>query len=229
MGLPRGAAAAGAAVLLTVLCGCSGQPDSGLPSPAQRLVTAKQRADAASSLHLRLTSRDVPTGAVGVLGADGVGTRAPAFKGTVKARLRGVEGDIEVVAVDGGVWLKLPFAPAMVKTDPAVFGAPDPATLFSTGAGITSLLPSTVNPVAGEPVRDGADVLTSITGTVPGRRVVDLLHVGDPGQPFEVRYGITESGELRTATLTGPFFPSARSTYELMLDRYGDPVDIRRP
>ena len=30
-------------------------------------------------------------------------------------------------------------------------------------------------------------------------------------------------------TLTGPFFRGSTSTYTLTLDRYGDPVEIRKP
>ncbi len=224
-----------AAITLAVLAGvvlssCSSSaPEVKPPDPAQRLATAKQRADAASSVHLLLTSRDVPPDAIGVLGAEGWGTRAPAFKGTFKARLKGVEGDAEVVAVDGGVWMKLPFAPAMIKTDVNTFGAPDPASLFSPTAGITSLLPATINPTSGESVREGSEVLSTISGTLPGQKVRDLLRTGDAGQPFEVRYGLTESGDLRKATVTGPFFPGTRSSYDVILDRYGEPVDIRRP
>lgn len=218
------------ALMTGAVAGCSSEPaQPAEPEPAQQLASAQQRAEAATSVHLSLTSRDVPPEAIGVLGADGWGTRAPAFKGTFKARLRGVEGDVEVVAVDGAVWLKLPFAPALVQTDLATFGAPDPAGLFAPGTGIASLLPATNNPVRGEPVRVGAEVLTTISGTVPGQRIRDLLRTGEAGQPFEVRYGLTEAGDLRTATVTGPFFPGSRSTYEVVLDRYGEPVDIRRP
>ena len=47
---------------------------------------------------------------------------------------------------------------------------------------------------------------------------------------FGVTYGLTDPGnELRTVTLTGPFFRGSTSTYALTLDRYGDPVEIRQP
>jgi len=40
----------------------------------------------------------------------------------------------------------------------------------------------------------------------------------------------TATGQLREATLTGPFFDaSTTSTYTVVLDKYGEQVDIRAP
>ena len=57
----------------------------------------------------------------------------------------------------------------------------------------------------------------------------DLFHLGDGTGTFAVSYGITESDQLRTATLTGPFFPPAEATYLLTLTDYGAPVEITSP
>ena len=46
---------------------------------------------------------------------------------------------------------------------------------------------------------------------------------------FTVSYGITESNELRTATLKGPFFPGVEATYLLTMTDYGAPATITRP
>lgn len=217
-------------VIALVLVGCSSQPEPTAIDPATRLATAKQRADAAGSVHLVLTSRDLPADAAGVLGAEGSGTnRPPAFAGTFKVRFKGIEGDTQVVATGGEIWLKLPFAPTMVKADIAAFGAPDPASLMAPQGGITSLLTSTTGATEGEDVREGTEVLSTVTGKVPGSAVRSMLHTGDDRQEFDATYGLTAEGDLRKATVTGPFFPGGRSTYEVTLDRYGEPVDIRRP
>lgn len=218
-----------AGVTVSLVGGCSDEP--GPPAdPVARLATAKQRADAAGSVHLVLTSRDVPVDAAGVLGAEGSGTnRPPAFAGTFKVRFRGIEGDTQVVATGGEVWLKLPFAPTLVKADIAAFGAPDPASLMAPEGGITSLLTSTTGAAQGPDVRDGTEVLSTVTGKVPGSAVRSMLRTGDDRQEFDATYGLTSDGDLRKATVTGPFFPGGRSTYEATLDRYGEPVDIRRP
>ena len=56
-----------------------------------------------------------------------------------------------------------------------------------------------------------------------------LLHLGDGTGTFTVSYGLTESNELRTATLKGPFFPGVEATYLLTMTDYGAPATITRP
>ena len=88
--------------LLFALTACSGGAGSTAPAPAtpaDRLAAAKAAMDRAASVHLVLTSRDVPSAADGVLGADGVGTHAPAFKGRLDARISGIQAAVDVVSV----------------------------------------------------------------------------------------------------------------------------------
>jgi len=216
---------------LWMTAGCSGSDKSqvGL-SAAQQLAAAKTTFDAATSVHLTLRSSGIPASASGVLGADGSGTNAPAFKGTLDARISGFEAKVEVVAVDKVLYLKLPFTTDFVKANPKDYNAPDPAQLFAKEGGISSLLTATTNPVEGKKVRVGADVLQTITGTLPGASVSKLLSVGSATKTYKVTYGITVPGnELRTVTMTGPFYKGATSTYVLTLDQYGAPVAISKP
>lgn len=200
------------------------------PSPAQRLAAAKAKVDAATSFHITLSSAGLPDGASGIVSADGVGQHPPAFKGTFKVRLRGVEADAQVVSLKGEVYAKLPLIPGMNKIDPKTFGLPDPAMLFSTDKGLTSLLTETAAPQKGEPVRLASEVLTTVSGTVPGTKVVDLLGIGDRAGTFAATYGLTDDQQLRQVILKGPFFGSgSTSTYTLVLDRYGQPVTIEKP
>jgi lipoprotein LprG len=248
-----------------VLTACTGS-DSG-PSKltaAQQLAAAKVKVDAATSMHLTVRSSNLPASVNGVLGADGTGTHAPAFKGTLSARISGFEAKVDVVAINKLLYVKLPFTTQFVQADPKKYNAPDPAQLFAKQGGVTSLLTATTNPVTGPKTRAGSDVVQTITGTLPGAAVKKLLNVGDPTKPFKVTYGITEpGGELRTVTMTGPFYGStssapkqppplpnqrpsapaaspsaastaatstaATSTYTLILDKYGAPVEIRKP
>jgi len=216
---------------LWMTAGCSG-PDKAevRPTAEQQLATAKAKLDAATSVHLTLRSSGIPANASGVLGADGSGTNAPAFKGTLDARIGGFEAKVEVVAVDKVLYLKLPFTTDFAPADPKEYNAPDPAQLFAKQGGISSLLTATANPVEGKKIRVGADVLQTITGTLPGASVSKLLSVGDATKTFKVTYGITvPGGELRTVTMTGPFYQGATSTYVLTLDNYGAPVAISKP
>ena len=200
------------------------------PTAAQRLDAAKERLDATPSVHLALTSSDVPQGSTGVIAAEGVGAHPPAFDGTFTVALQGVQGKAEVTAVDGRVWAKLPIVPGKNEIDPEQFGIPDPAVLFSPDEGLTSLLTATQDPVLGDKVRKGTEVLTSVTGTLPGDAVVDLFLVGDRGATYAATYALTDEDELREVGLTGPFFGSGTtSTYRLVLDRYGEDVAITAP
>ena len=66
-------------------------------------------------------------------------------------------------------------------------------------------------------------------GHLPVARIVDLSVLGDKNAVFDVRNVISDSGQLRTVSLTGPFYTGATSPYDLTLDKYGDPVEIAKP
>jgi len=216
-------------------CGGSDKAQVKGPTAAAQLAAAKAKVDAATSLHLTLSSSGIPASVNGVLSGDGTGTHAPAFKGKLGARISGFEATVDVVAIDRLLYVKLPFTTEFVQADPKTYNAPDPAQLFATDGGITSLMTATVNPVEGPKIRVGPDVLKTIKGTLPGTAVAKLLNIGDPTKTFNVTYGITDpGGELRTVTMTGPFYKGATSTpvtstYVLKLDKYGAPVEISKP
>ncbi|MHA3837690.1 LppX_LprAFG lipoprotein [Terrabacter sp. AAH1] len=228
-----------AAAVLSALCvvsvaSCASDgdpaPEQTQLSPAQRLAAAKAKVDAATSVHLKLASANVPQGASGVVSADGWGKHPPAFKGTFKVTLKGIQADAEITSVDGKVYAKLPLIPGTNEIDPKQFNLPDPAVLFSTDKGLTSLLTATTSPTAGEQVRQGSEVLTTIKGTVPGKAVTDLFLIGDSSGSFTATYGLTDSQELRQVAIAGPFFGAgSASTYTLTLDQYGQPVTITKP
>ena len=227
-----------ALVVATSLTACSGgdkQAEVKKLTAAEQLASAKAKADAATSLHLTLRSSGIPETANGVLAADGSGTHAPAFKGTLDARIAGFAAKVDVVAIDQLLYLKLPFTTDFTEADPKEYNAPNPALLFAKEGGITSLMTATTNLVEGEATRSGADVLRTITGKLPGANIVKLLNFGDGAKTFDVTYGITDpGGELRNVTLVGPFFKSGTSTpvmstYVLTLDKYGAPVEISKP
>ena len=222
-----------ALVMAAALTACSGgDKQAGVKklTAAEQLASAKAKADAATSMHLTLRSSGIPETANGVLAADGSGTHAPAFKGTLDARIAGFAAKVEVVAINSLLYLKLPFTTEFTEADPKEFNAPNPALMFAKEGGITSLMTATTNLVEGEATRSGADVLRTITGKLPGASIVKLLNFGDAAKTFDVTYGITDpGGELRSVTLVGPFFKNATSTYVLTLDKYGAPVEISKP
>lgn len=223
-----------------LLAGCSDDGDDETattsapppPTAADRLEQAHAALLEAGSVHLTMTGADLPEDVNSyIISADGSGTmEPPAFTGTITAMVAGIQADVPTTALDGELWVKLPYVPTHVKTDPATLNVPDPATLFDPEAGLVGLLPKTEDPEFGERSRAGAEVVQEVQGTLPGEVVTDLLYVGDANSPFEVTYGLVEeSWEVRTVTITGPFYPPATSTYTLTLDQYGEPVTVARP
>ena len=227
------------ALVAATLTACSDEPDetdatSAPPPPtaADRLAQAHDVLVEAGSLHLELVGTDLPEDqSTFIINASGDGTMdPPAFDGTITAKISGIQADVPTVAVDGDLYVKLPFAPRHVRTDPADLGVPDPATLFDREGGLVSLLEDTEDPEFGDQRREGSEVVQEVVGTLPGQVVRDLLQAGDPEADFDVSDGlIEEDWPVRTVVITGPFYPPATSTYSLTLDSYGAPVTVTAP
>jgi lipoprotein LprG len=229
---PAALLAVATAAAALALGGCSEDaPAAPEESPTEKLDAAKETFDAAESVQLDLSSRDVPPRENGVTAAKGAGVISatePAFSGTITGTIEGVAGTIDVIAIGETTDLKF-FTPDYEETDLATLDAPNPALFFDPVKGISSLLPETADPVEAGRTRAGSEVLDRIDGTLPGARIEELFSLGDGTGTFAVSYGLTTSGELRTATLVGPFFPGVEATYLLSLTDYGAPVEITRP
>lgn len=201
-------------------------------TPEEYLTEARETLIDAGSIHLTLTGSDLPEQEESyIISADGQGSMSPpAFKGKFTARFRGVQADMPAVAVEGKLFVKLPFAPSHVELDPATFNVPDPATLLDKDSGLVSLLSDTEDPKLGERIRIEKEVARQIVGTLPADAVRRVLTIGHTEQPFDVTYGIVEDNtEVRTVAIRGQFYPPVTSSYSLTLDRYGEQVAIERP
>lgn len=221
------------AALVLALAACSGEdaPAAEGPTPAEVLAEAKATLDATSGVSISLVAEDLPEGVTAIRRAEGVGTHEPAFDGTLTVVLSGTDFDVPVVAVDDTVYAQIPLTPGWSDVDPAEYGAPDPARLMETEGGLSSLLTATTRIEAGESVRGGEDnreVLTEYTGSVPGD-VVDGVIPSASGD-FEATYTVREDSVLRTARLTGVFYPdTAPMTYVIDFADYGSTPDIAAP
>ncbi|WP_243060956.1 LppX_LprAFG lipoprotein [Nocardioides sp. SR21] len=229
----RNALAATALVVLSVT-GCSGDdPSSGGDGddPTAVLAEAKTNLDETSGVHLTLATDDLPDGVTGVTGADGIGTHAPAFDGTITVALSGQPFEVPVVAVDGTVYAQLPLTTGWQDIDPAEYGAPDPAELMNPDAGFSTLLTETTDVEEGESVRGGennSEVLTEYTGTVAGDVVANIIPTASGD--FDASYTISDDSELREVSLTGVFYEDSESmTYTVTFDDYGTEKDITAP
>ncbi|QZY27865.1 LppX_LprAFG lipoprotein [Nocardioides coralli] len=214
------------------LTGCSDDaPAAEERSPEEVLALAKTALDETSGVRITLDADQVPVGVTSISGAEGVGIHPPAFEGTLTAVLAGSEFEVPVVAVDGKVYAQIPLTPGWSDVDPADYGAPDPGGLMSTDEGLSSLLTATTGVEEGESVRGGADndeVLTEYSGTVPGTVVSNVIP--SASGDFDALYTVAADGELRSAELTGVFYPDTEPmTYTLTFDDYGVEQDITAP
>jgi lipoprotein LprG len=213
--------------LLLVSCSHDAKKSS---DPTKVLAEAKKNLDTTTGVHILLSTDKLPTGVSGLLKADGVGTHDPAFEGDIKVSVGGVLADAKVVATGGDVYAKLPFTTKFTKIDPARFGAPDPAVLMSDSGGLSSLLTAATDVKEGKQVRDGKRVLTSYTGTVPGKAVAAVIPSADSSADFKATFTVTDQQELAKAVLTGPFYPKAGDvTYTIVFDDYGTKKNIKAP
>ena len=230
---PRLLAALALTLVGATAVSCGGGSDGGKASgdPAAVLATAKATLDDTSGVHITLSTDDLPEGVTGIVRADGDGTHAPAFDGSITVKLLGQSVDVPVIAVDGVVYAKLPFTSSFQDIDPGEYGAPDPAALFTSDAGLSSLLPATTSLKAGASVRGGEgnrEVLTTYTGTVAGTTVSNFIP--SASGDFDATYTVADDGELRQLVLTGEFYDHAdASTYTIGFDDYGSSPDISAP
>jgi len=217
------------AAVLT-LSACAGGSGGAQESPEKVLASAKSTLDKTSGVQVSLSTPKLPPTVDGIVQAKGVGTHDPAFKGDLKVATGGVTADVPVVAAQGKVFAQLPFTTRFVEVDPAEYAAPDPAGLMEPEGGLSSLLTAAQDVKAGKQVRSGEDVLSSYTGTVPGKVVADIIPSASAGSSFDARFTVDDQGRLREAVLSGPFYPRAGEvTYTITFDRYDTDADITLP
>ena len=178
-------------------------------------------------------TRDLPDTAQTLANGDGVATHAPAFKGKLTVRAAGSPIDADVVAVGGKVYAKLPFTASFIVLPPSQLeglGAPDPAIFLDPAKGITSVLPTLKDPVIKGETREGSKVLTEITGAVQGKTLQGIFPKAPGDQDFPSTFKIDkDTKQLVSATITGPYYDGATSSYDVTLDRYGEQVEITKP
>ena len=211
------------------VAGCSGQEEP-TRSPEDTLAAAKENLDRTPGLRIGLSTKNLPAGVNGLLGADGVATHAPAFQGDIKVAASGVNVDAAVVAVGGVVHAKLPFTTKFARIDPRDYDAPDPADLMRPRGGLSSLLTAAEDVREEDRVRQGKVVLSSYTATVPGTAVAAIIPSATSSADFDALFTVNDDDELAKTVLTGPFYPKAADvTYTITFDDYGIKRTIAAP
>lgn len=212
-----------------VLAGCGGGSDS--ESAPDLLAHAKRTLDDADSAHFLLSSENAPETGTVLVGGEGDIARPSSFEGTLKVLALGSTLDLKVVSVDGTLWAQLPFTSTFSQIDPAQFGFGDPGALLDPDTGISQLLAKAEAAKLGEEKRVDGEVVREVTAELPGDLVEQILTSADPSQAVQARFSIApDSGELRRAELTGPFFAAGDdATFILELSDFGADVEITAP
>jgi lipoprotein LprG len=226
----RHLAAAAAAPLLLVVSACSGGDENEPSTPEDALAEAKTQLDETSGVAIALTAGELPKGVDALVEATGVGTHAPAFEGDISVSVNNLSLDAPVIAVEGLVYAQLPFTKEYNEVDPANYGAPDPATLMDPDVGLSSWLTAVEGVEEGDETRDGDQVLTPYTGTLPGSAVAEVIPSATVQADFDATFSIDDEGRLVIAEVAGPFYGDAGDVeYTINLDDYGTDKEITAP
>jgi hypothetical protein len=233
MNAPRRPLQGLALALACAACGSSSSPPASGPDATNLLRQGKAAVDAAGSLHFTLTSKDAPTSGTGpfITSGEGDAQRPNAVQGSLQVIVNGLPLRLGVVSSGGTFYVKLPFSSGYQSTDPTQYGFGDPGKLLDPQVGLSSLLTdATASSLDGRDRLNGEE-LEEARVTLPGKPVADLLASVDPMQEVQGRIGMVPgSHQVRRVVLTGPFFDTHQlSTYTLILDRYGETVQITPP
>jgi lipoprotein LprG len=212
------------------LTGCGGD-DAPAESAADLLSRAGTTLDETQTVHFVLDSEGAPQTGTALVGGEGDMARPASFQGTLQVLAAGSTLDLPVVSVDGTVYAQLPFTPTFSVVDPAQFGFGDPGALLDPDDGISQFFDAAENAELGDERRVGGEVVREVTAELPGDLVEQVLTSADPSRPVQVTFSVaTDSGELRRAELTGPFFSAdAEATFTLELSDFGADVEITAP
>lgn len=222
-----------ALIVALALTGCGGKdvsPEKKRNLLLERVTAARAAIDSAETVTIKLTAKDLPDGTSGLQEASGSGNKTPAFSGTVKYITGSSTISAEVIAVGPDVVAKPSFSPVFIALDPKELKAPNPATFFEKDTGVSQILVQTKGLTEAGKSRDGKDILTAISGTLPGSVVRAVIPSSNITGTFAVTYRLTDANDLRDATITGPFYPNIPDvTYTLDVATSDTPVDIAIP
>lgn len=235
-GMTRALAPLAAAAVLLAAAGCAGQSGSSSDgkTPEQVMAAAKQKLDHTSGVDVSLKASADP-GTDYLKSASGtIVAKPPAFEGTAAGSVSGLPvSGVPVVSVGGTLWINHPLLGGWSdKYQPKDLCAPDPATLLDPDSGISELLASAKGLTKGDAHRDTTDasvVVTPYSGTVDTADMRKILPCAN-GNAFKVTFDVGSDGALRSAELTGAFFPRSHPiTYTIDITQYDVTKDIKAP
>lgn len=218
------------------LTACSGDDGGGgdAASWSDAGAKAKELLDGTSGIEVSISTGDDPgvdylSAASGTIVAD-----PPAFEGSVSGSVSGFAvTDVPVISTGGTLYINHALLGGWSdRYQPDDLCAPDPAALLSPDSGVSNVLTTSTDVEAGESERGGADnkdVFHTYSGTATGDAIREILPCAE-GDAFEATYRLDDDGYLRTARLTGVFFPDADEvTYTIDVTEYDVTKDISAP
>lgn len=220
----------------SALTACSGDDGGGndTPSWSDAGAEAKKLLDGTSGVEVSISTGDDP-GVDYLSAASGtIVAEPPAFEGDVSGSVSGLPvSGVPVISVDGTLWINHALLGGWSDRFQAKdLCAPDPATLLDPDTGVSNVLTSSKDVEAGESERGGADnkeIFHTYSGTATGDSIRSILPCAE-GDDFGATYRVDEDGYLRTARLTGVFFPGADEvTYTIDVTAYDVTKDISSP
>lgn len=228
-------ALAAAALALTALAACSDDGDGGngeetAADPQAQLDTAADLLNEASSVKFVVEGDELPDDGTVVVGGEGVAVPPSSFEGEIRIRAGALPATIKVVSVDGTLWAQLPLTSGFDEVDAEELGFGDPGLLIDPDHGVSQLLTSGTEVTAADQVRVDGEVYDQVESVLPGELVGEVLTIADPSAEVDAVWAMDESGHLRQATLTGPFYDGGdEQTYTVSLDEYDEPAEISAP
>lgn len=217
------------------LTACSGDKGgSDTPSWSTAGKKAKDLLDATSGVEVSLSTGDDP-GVDYLSAASGtIIAKPPAFEGEVNGKVAGFSvSNVPVISVGGTLWINhVALGGWSDRFQPDQLCAPDPAKLLDPATGVSSVLTSSTGVKAGKSERGGKDnkeIFHTYSGTATGDAIRKILPCAE-GNDFDATYRIDDKGYLRTARLSGTFFPDSDPvTYSIDITKYDVTKTITAP
>lgn len=219
---------------VTGLAACSGDDAAKGDDWSDAGAKAKKLLDETSGISVSISTGDDPgvdylSAASGTIVAD-----PPAFEGTANGSVSGVPvTGVPVISVGGTMYINHPLLGGWSdRFQPEDLCAPDPALLLDPDSGVSSVLTSSDDVKAGKSERGGKDnkeTFHTYSGTATGDSIRAILPCAE-GDDFAATYRVDDDGRLRTARLTGVFFPDSEEvTYTIDVTEYDVEKDISAP
>ena len=231
--LPSRRIALAGAFATLALAGCSStkKSDTSDDSDAStRLKAAQDVMAKTAGYHVKLTSSGTPDQESSLKSGEGDVVNSPqSFKGTVTANTGGSDVKAEVISIEKESWVKPGFSSKYIAVNLDDMGVPLPSSLFNASKGLPAL------PVLSKDMKKtgeklvGGEKVTTYKGTLDGPSAAKAMGFGKTRGDYTVEVGLTDSDELRTMIITGPFFDSADATYTIDISKYDQKVDIKQP